>query len=360
MKFDTLCNIILEEKTSQQKIRVVVSNPSPTFSVQDILRDPNDPSRGVRTYLDENIKGADIDEPVDDERIARRALRRVNWVSKTMLRRIGSREIDIRKLHINIISFLEKYLQRVMRYDEDQLDKLELATAKEAAFIGNMLLPPNDRYPNAKGVFAVVTYNTDELKKKGTSVADYVARAYNMSVDQYIDAFDPDLIGTIKEIVREGNPEKIEMQTPEEISTESFEWEPGGVSSGVTLRDILKDERIKGVYDPKVVKNAVKSMLSLGSLKQNVSGGLEVAEQGEEDWRFSISTGEEDIDNEPVVSDDEDIRHEVGLDKGPEMEDEDNPDVNAGSDLAAARLGYKKNVNTEQPEEQEDDDSWYK
>jgi hypothetical protein len=361
MNFDDLCNIILEGKNAQQKIKVTVSNPTPVFTIQDILRDQNDYSRGVRTYLDEDIKGADMGEPVDDERIARRSLRRVNWVSRMLLKRLGTREIDIRKLHINIISFLEKYLQRVMRYDEDQLDKLELATAKEAAFIGNMLLPPNDRYPNAKGAFVVVDDNIDELKKKGTSVSEYISRAFNMTVDQYIDAFDPDLIGTIKEIIREGKPERIEMQEPEEIATESFE--SGGVTSGVTVSDILKDERIRGVYDIKVVKSAIKSMITLGTIKQNVSGGLEIVAPGDESWRSSMNKKDIEVEDELVSSDEDDIRREVGIDKGHEIEDEENSEIDDESEIAAIRLGYKKQSNTEQPEEDEEDEEdavWYK
>lgn len=392
MKFDTLCNIILEDKKQQKFARIIITNPNPTFSLDDVLRDPDDPSKGVKTYLDEHLKGSEYGEPIDDERLARRALRRLNWVAGSLIKRIGSRELDLRKLHINIIILLEKYLKNVLKYSDEQIEKMELKIAKEAAFVGNVILPPSERYPHAKGVFTVAK---DDIEFKGSkgkpvgveefNVADRLRKEFNMTVDEYLASFDPDLIGTIKDIIKD-NESKTSLSStkfkPEEDdidSTIGFGTDEGGESEDDELEEsasltfenasistILKDPRIKNIYDPRIVRKVIKSMISLGSLKQDENGELVLAEPGEEDWRMAINRTRSGDTEE--VGDEIEIETPIVLSSEPgEVEDEDNPNITPEDKAAATRLGYMSTAREEggsvdigEDEEDEDEKPWYK
>ena len=409
MKFDMLCNIVLEGKKSQQFARITVVNDSPTFSIDDILREPADPGKGVKSYIDE--KPSDVDGQQDPERQARRALRRVNWVAKTAIRRAGHREIDIRKLHTILISIIEQYLSTVMRYSEERIKDMELSIAKEAALIGNLLLPPTDRFPKAKSVFAAVIDATGlpgENKKKdkmGPSTAERISKEFNMTVDEFIAAFDPDLLGTIKEIIRDGAIKKapravepdtdVESETPEEGSEEDEDTPDADAleardeedemanesvdGAGVSVVDIMKDPRVKGVYDPRIVRKVIKSMLALGTVIQDQTGALTLPEPGTESWRDGYNKWqdrkaadaiEDSPDNEEikelVPTSDEDEPTAGDLE---EIEDEEGTkgEVYTDDEKAALRLGYKKKSanpvekeeEIETPEEEEDG-SWYK
>ncbi len=389
MKFDTLCNIILEDKKQQKFARIIITNPNPTFSLDDVLRDPDDPSKGVKTYLDEHLKGSEYGEPIDDERLARRALRRLNWVAGSLVKRVGSRELDLRKLHINIIILLEKYLKNVLRYSDEQIEKMELKIAKEAAFIGNIILPPSERYPHAKGVFTIAKDDIEFKDGKGKansveefSVADRLRKEFNMTVDEYLASFDPDLIGTIKDIIKDNEVKTSLSNTkfkPEEDDIDStigadmggdeddeLEESASLTFENASISTILKDPRIKNIYDPRIVRKVIKSMISLGSLKQDENGELVLAEPGEEDWRMALNRtrngdaeeagGEEEIETPPVPS------NEPG-----EVEDEDNPDLAPEDKAAATRLGYMSTAREEggaadigEDDEDEGEKPWYK
>ncbi len=386
MNFDLLCNIILEDK-SFLKTRVAVANAAPVFSMDDVLRDPGDPSKGLRTYLDDDGS----EETVDEERKARRALRRINWVAKSMIKRMGSRDMDIHKLLINIITILEKYLTNVMRYSEDQIEAADQKIAKEAGFIGKLLLPPSGAHPRSKGVLGPAesldggTVSGKQVKGR-EPIADRLMREFNMSVDEYLAAFDPDLIGTIKEIIRTGavkksgaeiNTEEIpsgdmtpESTEDEEIATESVEDKPS-----VTAVDILKDPRIRNVYDSRIVRKVLRSMIEMGSIILNAENELELPEEGTEGWRKGIEGARErsalnnlkDIPTETEVQeleptfDEEDPVEPVTVTPEDEEDEEDTGDV---GDLAAQRLGYKKSKHGADEEvaseDEEDSDSWQK
>lgn len=395
MKFDTLCSIVLEGKKAQQFSKIVVSNESPVFSVDDVLRDPADPSKGVKSYIDEKSE----EDSTDPERMARRALRRLNWVAKTAIRRIGHREIDVRKLHNVIIAIIEQYLTNVSRYSDEQISGMELKIAKEAAFIGNLLLPPTDRYPKAKSVFTISPQSVDaegrtnkrELKGTGETAAR-ISKEFNMTVDEFIAAFDPDLLGTIKEIIRDGAIRKPKAEVTEEMPDEGSEVaEPdAGIAtesvddindSGVSVEDILKDPRIRNVYDSRIVRKVIKSMLSLGSVVSTAEGKLALPEAGTEAWRgkydkWRDSKDLETLENFPKDKEVGELEDTLG-DKGPsdsdlgEIEDEEagKEEVSTDDKIAAARLGYNKPSNTpeeETPEDEEEEDessedgSWYK
>ena len=390
MKFDTLCSIVLEGKKAQQFARIMVGNESPVFSIDDVLRDPADPSKGTKSHIDE--KG-EADE-TDPERQARRALRRLNWVAKTAIRRIGRREIDIRKLHTAIIMVIEQYLTNVLRYSDDQLEGMKLKIAKEAAYIGNLLLPPTERYPKAKGVFVVApsTLGTEgrpmkkELKGTGETAAR-ISKEFNMTVDEFIAAFDPDLLGTIKEIIRTGAIKKpakeVSEETPteetpeeaEEIATESVD-DPN--DTGVTVDDIMKDPRIRNVYDARIVRKVLKSMMSLGTVITNAEGKLILPEPGTEAWRGKYDKWREEKDLEKIedfpqdqevkeLGDTLDDKEPTAADLGEiEDEEEEKEEVNTDDKIAASRLGYTEPSKEPEAEEEEEEDessedgSWYK
>ena len=378
MNFDTLCSIILEGK-NLMKTRVAVVNPNPVISMEDVLKNPLDPGAGVRTYIDDNIEGND-----DPERVARRALRRINWVVKTMVKRMGTRSTDIHKLLINIIVVLEKYLTNVMRYSEEQIEAEQLKISKEAAFIGKLMLLPNSRMPNAKGVFGPSDEDIiDEPKKKEgrEPIADRLQREFGMSVDEYLAAFDPDLIETIKKIVKEG-PKKTSMPEAEEtfgVEPEETIAEEGVETddiSGVSAIDIMKDPRIKGIYDPRIVRKIMKSMIEMGSLILTPDNKVIVPEEGTEEWRGSLERARdtakmrnmkpEDLptknEEEELVQGHEDGGEDVAVAQSgkvtPEDESEEETDEHLG-DIAAQRLGYKASKHGAAEEDApEDDDSW--
>lgn len=391
MKFDTLCNIILEDKKQQKFARIIITNPNPTFSLDDVLRDPDDPSKGVKTYLDEHLKGSEYGEPVDEERLARRALRRLNWVAGSLIKRVGSRELDLRKLHINIIILLEKYLKNVLRYSDEQIEKMELKIAKEAAFIGNVILPPSERYPNAKGVFTIAKDDIEFKGGKGKTndveefnVADRLRKEFNMTVEEYLASFDPDLIGTIKDIIKDNEFKTSISNTkfkPEEDDIDStIESDMGEGDGGddeleesarltfenASISTILKDPRIKNIYDPRIVRKVIKSMISLGSLKQDENGELVLAEPGEEDWRMALNRSRNG-DTEEVGVEDEIETPPITSNEPGEVEDEDNPDLAPEDKAAATRLGYMSTAREEggsadigEDEEDEGEKPWYK
>jgi hypothetical protein len=378
MKFDVLCNIVLESKKQEKFAHIIINDPNPSFSMEDVLKDPDNPSKGVRTYLDEHLKGSEYGEPADEERIARRALRRLNWVVGSLIKRVRDRELDLRKLHINIILLLEKYLTSVLRYSEEQIEKMELKIAKEAAFIGNIILPPSNRYPNAKGVFTIAK-NIIDLKNgkdkisdvEEFSVADNLRKEFNMSVDEYLAAFDPDLIGTIKDIIRDNKDDSdiapVKAKTEEEPSFE-LDSEEGGLGENtklalesVSISNILKDPRIKGVYDSRIVRKVIKSMISLGSIKQDENGELILAEPGEEDWRIALKGNSEEIDGDEIDAEDT----TTVTSKNEPEEDIDNPELNPYDKAAATRLGYIPKAREESGiadigEDEEDENLWHK
>jgi hypothetical protein len=385
MKFDTLCNIILEGKKAQQFARIAVANASPVFSMEDVLRDPNDPSKGVRTYIDSKPKDVAPGEEADEEGMGRKALRRLNWVAKTAIKRTGSRQLDIGKLHKIVMSVVEQYLTHVMRYSDEQIAGMKLKIAKEAAFIGNLLLPASSRYPNAKGAFTIADDKIPGKKRiiKGTGeIADRLMKEFNMTVDQYIAAFDPDLLNTIKEIIRSGAIKKAAREEVEDGAvTEVPEGEitEEGVEQGegVTIEDILKDPRIRNVYDTRIVRKVLKSMMDLGTVIPNAEGKLILPHPGEADWRagFDKWKDKHDLENGDVEFPQEGETKELGDTLGEteptdgdlgEIEDEERGEVSTDDKTAASRLGYKKDKTEEEETEDEDEDpsdedgSWYK
>lgn len=364
MKFDTLCSIVLEGKKQAQFSRISVVNSEPTFSLDDVLRDPSDPAKGVKSYLEDTRTEDESGEPIDEERKARRVLRRLNWVARSVIKRTGSRELNLRKLHLDIIIMIEKYLTNVLGHDQEQVDSMELKIAKEAALIGNLLLPPSTRNPNAKGVFSIVTTSLPKEVKmekgdKSFKVADRLSQEFNMNVEEYIAAFDPDLIGTIKEIIRTGAKNKSKSVEPsyeaevDEVDDAAVQESFDMGEEGVDVGDLLKDPRIKNIYDSRVVRKTLRSLIDMGSIMMNPDGKLVLPEPGAEGWRKGMDKAKEagaleKLEDFPEDQDIEDLAQTFGDDSETDVapedeEDEENWTGDQGhSGIAATRLGYKK------------------
>ena len=315
MKFDTLCDIVLEGKKADRFARMVIGNATPTFSMDDLLRVPGDPSKGLITYLSHR----DAKSPgMDPERLARRAVRRLNWVAKSAIKRLGSREISLGKLNQFIIGLLEKYQTKVLGFKNP--DKMK--TAQEARVIGNLLLPPTKHRPNAKGVFVEAPRLTDgapDMGKEAKSDPERISSEFNAAADELAVEFDPDLVDTIKEIVNEIGETDVSQ--------------------------ILKDARIKGLFEPRVVRKVIKGLIDMGIIEPELN-----APEGEEPIE-----GEED----PILSTDiEDEVEEPINEPEPEFgEDENEVEIDTDDAGSAARLGYTNSHSRD--EEEESDDKWY-
>lgn len=379
MNFDTLCNIVLEGKKAKEFANISVVNPNPSFSLDDIMKDPSDSSKGLKTYLDDKLFSGE--EATDQDVQARRALRRLNWVARSVIRRIGRRSINIRKLHFEIVIKLEQYLTNVLRLEPQSLDNLELKIGKEAAFIGNLLLPPSKRYPNAKGVLFPSSDELPGIKKPKRNLFDIegVAKQFDMSVDEYMATFDPDLINTIKSIIKDGpikrqskqelsnEPESVTEDVDSEIESESYE--------GVSIKDILNDPRIKNVYDPKIVRKVIKDMIMMGSTIELEDGSLQLPSNDEyadeiERNKDRIALSKMEPEEIPQEQDVEELSGELASDEKSsdvEAEDEEEYEESEEDDDSAKRLGYGRNtsdtkdIETDEEEPSEEEaESWYK
>lgn len=329
MKFDELCKLVLEGVKSKQFARIHVVDPQPMFDLSDVSRDPSDSSKGLKTYLDD--KGV-VDEAgnIDYDRIARRALRRINWVARTAIKKIGNREVDLKKLHQTMIASLEGYLRGVMGVDDSEIASKKMRIAKEATFIGNLLLPKTAKLPNAKHVFEPV---------KGTKMSpDQLSAEFEQLLNDMIEMYDPDLIGIIKKVVKEG--------IVADQDAESSEY--ADVRGAATVGDVLRDRRIRNVYEPGVVRRVIKELINIGSLHEDEQGGLTI--DGDESTpigKFAakmskVSSKGEDIDSdsagelESTATSDIDIKPSA-KDSAEGVE----PEVHTtDSEGAASRLGY--------------------
>jgi len=364
MKFDLLCDIMLEAKKDEKFARMIIGNDAPVFSAEDVLRDPNDPSKGLRTYLTHRDSKS-IGE--DHERLARRAVRRINWIAKASIKKLGSREISLNKLNDFIVSLLDKYQTKVMGYSKP--DKLN--TAREARIIGNLLLPPTKWTPQAKSVFIPATETLPGQPKQKVD-SEQIVKDFNTSADDFATLFDPDLIATIKDIVR-----GVSADTGEEEDMTDV-YESAESVGGVPISQILKDPKIKGIYDPRVVRKVVKSMLDIGSLISNEEGNLTLPEEGQEAWRASAdkaSNNTLDTEEIPTEQDMEDLSSQEDTDVDLEEELPDDEEYSTGPDAgdsnAGSRLGYdapeERDIEIEgeyeeiddEEEEEEKEESWY-
>lgn len=304
MKFDQMCSIILSEAKQKEKKfeKLIIGNANPMFSAEDILKDPTDPSKGSKLYLaakEEKEKGL---QP-GAEQSTRRQLRRLNWIAKTIIKKFQNREaaFNIDDMSKVIVELLERYQTKVL--GKEAPDRAN--TGYEARVIGNLLLPPTKRNPNGKSVLIVPGMDPNAgvedstkpiVQKKRDKVTNKVVKGetvtavdlwvrYNELVDVLDELLDPDLTQTIKEIIAQGKKasEKPPVEEPpvEEPATTPAESPVGEAvegevvsGSGVTLKDILRDDRINNIFTPKAVKEVLKGLIKSGAVKHNVDGTL--------------------------------------------------------------------------------------
>ena len=326
MKFDMLCNIILNEAKGEKFAKLVLGNQNPVFTKEDILRDPTDPSKGTMMYLsgkDEKRRGW----AVGSDQSVKRQIRRLNWVARGVIKRMVGKEegLSIEKVHELITQMLERYQTIVLGQKVDKAN-----TGYEVRVIGNMLLPPTSRNPQGKSVLIVPGMDpnatpaaaktpipttqrerrTNKIIKTAPVTADEVFRKWEDVAEFFEQLLDTDLLETIRDIVENGGQTSIETEEPvaeeptaeEPVATEAPVGEAvegedlpvdndaieepadetdlvpteepvaTGTAPGVTLRDIINNPRIKGIFDPRAVKLAIKGMMKGGELAQDEEG----------------------------------------------------------------------------------------
>lgn len=388
MKFDKLCNIIINEAKSKgdKYANLIIGNANPIITIEDVLKDPTDPSRGLKLYLAPGkVERTAGRVAYIDENNARAAVRRVNWIIKQTVRKYknSSTGLSVDRLWSYITMLLEKYQTRVWNKNVDKAN-----TTYETRIIGNLLLPPTTKEPRGKSVWmapgmdpnatveqqhkpvvSVVNVKqrdpetkkvtTVQVKKAPVTAVDLVAE-FEKQAEYYIALMDLDLQRTIKKIVDEG--EQGATAEPPPAESEIGEYDPEdepqepedtaeGLNEAVTLRDILNDPRIKDVYDPKVVKDAVKGYIEIGVLKQNVDGTIIIGPE-EEKLATKIRSRANAPSDLPEISDVEPDDAELkAIEREPEIEDEEEVDPEQMAGIAKHNLGYTHGRDEEEEEE---------
>lgn len=346
MKFNELCSLVLEgtvDKTTKYS-RLKIGNESPTFSIADILRDPNDPSKGSRIYLFDNdaeSKG----QQVSSEQHIRRQLRLVNWIAKNIIKKFRNRDtaFSIGDMNQVIKDLLERYETRIL--GKTRLDNTNIGRAVRV--IGNMLLPPTGMNPEGKSVLVVPGMDPNitaedqnqivvpkyrkrsgEVVKGAPISSREVVKTFNGLIDHLDEMLDPDLIQTIRDIVSGGDVEKTDSDSEASGYIDTDE------RRDVTVRSILKDERILNIYSPEAVKDVLKGMIKSGTLVQNEDGTLSMAKESAEDnpdvqklLKMRLGRGEDKEEGEePVPEPTDDISTDVEpiQPKESDIDDEEN------------------------------------
>jgi len=313
----------------------VIGNTEPTFSQNDILINPQDPTSGTvfdKIQQQTNIQGW---EGKGDNSL-RRQLRRLNWVAYKLIKKFKNRTegaINIDALNTAIKNTLEEYQIKVLGKRPEQIH--QTYTTREARVIGNLLLPPTGHTPNAKSVFIVPGMDphatvadanrpviakvrnrlTGKIDVKPPVTAQELVARFQTMADFAEEILDTDLTQIIKDIVSgqdyvpedepefeegpdsfegEGEGEEVmpsETPVEEEPVGEAVEGEDPSIvpeepieapaevpinrgPTGVTLRDIINHPRIKGLFNPKAVKLAVKGLVNAGELDEDLYGNL--------------------------------------------------------------------------------------
>ena len=380
MKFDQLCELIIEGKTKQEKFsRLVIGNNMPVFTREDIVK----PNGTIQMYLSPKDKR---DTDVDDERLIRRALRRLNWVARSAIKKIGANgDISIEKIGDFVRKLLEKYQTNVLKSTVNSA-----LTGYETRVVLNLLLPPTKRNPHGKSVFIVpgmdpnATVEDADKPPKAPRVPRVprspreprVPRAERVTVptatglydrvmsimDRMDEFFDADLKQTILDIIEDseaGNEEGVDEPVTESVLVE-----------GVTVRDIMNDPRIKGNYDPEIVRMLIKGMIGNNEIFKGEDDMLRI--RTDEDPETGGMTMQRkfgsELDPTDEVLPDEEVGGVGKVDK--EMEPTDgeldrieaddeesdvNPVVDTDDVAAARRLGYNVSDESEETDEEEDE-----
>lgn len=274
MKFDTLANLIINEKKSPET-KLVFTGTSPVFSRKD-----------VKTFLED--MGEENDEYTS-------ILRKLNAVTQKMVKKNRKRKkgITMDQFVQCLKDCIEEYETNILGWDHPSENIVDQIDA-----IGSFLLPNTPENPQGKGVFGPVR----EEEKLEEEVEEENSRSDTKLFDLFQNALN-----------------KMEVVNDSQLRDAIMEI----TSGGVTIRDILKDPRIEDQYDPNTVKFVVKGMINSGML-----------EKGEEGQIFSSSKSSigDDIRNyapeRPVDIDDMDFEEDEDIIvRSREIEDEENYDV---------------------------------
>lgn len=335
MNFDKLCKFILTEAVAKDEkfANLIIGNSNPVFTAEDIMRDPTDPGKGTKLYLsspEEKKKGL----PPGDPQSVRRQLRRINWVARKLIKKYTGSEggISIDKLASQITELLERYQTKVLGWEHP--DKAN--TGYETRVIGNLLLPPTKRTPQGKSVFLVPgmdpnagpedaakkivpkTPRTPRVKGVKSALPGTPISANDLwqrfeEIIQYSDQyFDTDLTEIIKSYAQSGTN---------------------------TLKDILRDEKIKNEYDPNAVRQVLKGLINQNIITKNPETDELMLNPEDEHLatkiRSAVKPGDEGVEEgeKPILNPDIDASETEGLDEIPSKlddgEDEANVDMEA-------------------------------
>lgn len=384
MRFDTFVQILTEGKGKAEKFsRLIIGNRTPIFTRDDFVK----PDGTIQMYLSPKDKR---EEDVDNERIIRRGLRRLNWVAKSAIKKLGDGEISIEKLGDFVRKLLEKYQTQVLGSTVNTA-----LTGYETRVILNLLLPPTKKNPHGKSVFIIpgmdpnaTVEDADKPVRVKVPRAPRAPRAprgirapaveagesinatglYNQvmsMMDKMDEFFDPDLKSIILDIVSKGSaPGSVDSTEPESnIAQESVV-----VEEGVTVRDILKDPRIKGVFDPNIVRQLVKGMINNNELFKDEEGSLRLRAEGDpETYGTRILNKLADVDTavdetipDTETQDIQDLDREIEptdaeLDRIEDESEEGISEIKPEDAGSAKRLGYV-DTTTKQPIDDETGD----
>ena len=296
MKFDQMCHIILNERTAKGEkfAKLIIGNQNPVFTREDVLRDPTDPSKGQKLYLSTKEEKEKGQEPGSEQSV-RRSLRRLNWIAKTLIKKHGKKQtaFSIDDMNKVITDLLERYQIKVL--GKEAPDKAN--TAYETRVIGNILLPPTNRNPSGKSVLVVPGMDpnatvadagkavTPKVKSKKTgkvetrapTTANDLVSRFNSMADYVDDILDPDLASTVRDIVKGGKAGKEDEE--DDIADKYIDTEK---KKDITFNDVLKDERVKNIFDKRAVKSVLDSLVRRGAITMEPDGTLHDVKDPEE------------------------------------------------------------------------------
>ena len=321
MKFDKLANLVIEGKQKREKFsNLIVGNMTPTFTAEDILRDPTDPSKGTKLYIggaEAKKKGIDPGSP----QAINRQLRRLNWVAKKLIRKHKGKTdgVSLERLTNDIAELLEQYQTKVLGWSKP--DKAN--TGYETRVVGNILLPPTGRTPQGKSVFmapgmdpnataasASKPARTKRPRGSGVPGTPAAPRA-SVSADDILKRFDQ-VVSRLDVLMDTDLRDVIKGHAADPDSN--------------TVRDVLKDPKVEDQYEPQMVRDTIRGMLKAGVITKDGEGNLTIAPESQSlasKIRSGRGAGIVDVldADDDLVSDDE-----IEVPSGIDAEDEENID----------------------------------
>ena len=339
MTFNKMCKIVLNEGTAKgtKFADLILGNASPVFTPDDVLRDPSDPSKGTKLYIAQKAEEKLGLSPGDPQSI-RRQIRALNWIANQLIRRYKNKPVSLEKLTKDIQKMVEDYQTKVL--DWGKPDKAN--TGYTVRVIGNLLLPPTGRTPNAKSVFVSPGMPANGTPANATKPIKPPRGVVNK-------------MGTIPEPISANELQKRFEQMVQHLDAMLDEDLQHIImkhaDNGSTVRDILRDPAVKDSYDQNSVRELIKNKIKTGQIERDPETGAlktapEYAEQRDSDAEqiyaararkdalaSAVESGEEidpDIGDEGEIDLDEPIIPEPSSDMDDE-EDDIIPDEEEGS-----------------------------